>query len=207
MILNVQSLFANANMCKVSPWQSWPLNCNVWLYLIFCSQSILGEFPVSTLSAWNWCAWNWEGREREKKIKNRKIKYSLWLPLGCVSSAVYQTHKSNFKMVFAGYKHMTLKLDRYAALQAFSALHAYPRLTVGSFWSGSWSEPPHDPGSVSTALLMCYCATLHLEEHVNGLQIQHHGNRMNTLFNIIKWFSTSKMTRKHKSYGVLLWYI
>jgi len=65
-------------------------------------------------------------------------------------------------MVFAGYKHMTLKLDRYAALQAFFALYAYPRLTVGSFWSRSWSEPPHDPGSVSLGLLMCYCTGPHL---------------------------------------------
>lgn len=202
MFLNVQSLFANANMCKVLPWQSWLLYLHYMIIFNLLFPVHIGQGPsLHTVCVKLVCMKLRGERKGKKKIKNRKIKYSLWLPLGCVSSAVYQTHKSNFKMVFAGYKHMTLKLDRYAALQAFSALYAYPRLTVGSFWSGSWSEPPHDPGSVSTALLMCYCATLHLEEHVNGLQIQHHGNRMNTLFNIMKWLSTSKMTRKHKSYG------
>lgn len=157
----VFSFFLQMQICpRCHPGSLGLCICTVWLYLIFCSLSILGEVPVSTLPAWNWCAWNCEGREW-KKIKNRKIKYSLWVPLGCVSCVVYQTHKSNFKMVFAGYKHMTLKLDRYAALQAFSALCAYPWLTVGSFWSGSWSEPPHDPGSVSTALLVCYSTVPH----------------------------------------------
>jgi len=36
---------------------------------------------------------------------------------------------------------------------------------------------------------------------VNGLQIQHHGNRTNTLFNIIEWWLTSK---KKKSFQVYI---
>lgn len=61
-----------------------------------------------------------------EKIKNKKS--ALRLPPGHVSRSVYQTHKSNFKMVFGSYKHMTLKLDRYAALKAI------PCFTLSHGW-------------------------------------------------------------------------
>lgn len=95
----------------------------------------------------------------------KKKKSALQLPLSCVSRAVYQTHKSNFKTVFGSYKHMTLKLDRYAALKAipcFTLSHGYD-----SFWSGR----DHDGSRrASGASLMCYSPVLHFGEHVNSFK-------------------------------------